>query len=439
MEKTKVNYPVQILGRIVNSPDFYYQNMHLLNGQMFAKYQKVYENVVKLIKDGKNIGFDLLMDVMPENHDEILDIMTLVDFTIPHKYALQQLIEKHRLRIINDSIFKSGMAKTSDEKAKILSECISELEDNKQRRVIFQLPEVMGDVIEHMQNKTNVGNITGFKVFDDLTGGLQPSDLIVIAASSSVGKTSLALDISRKLMDESIPQIFISMELSKTQIGIRLFCASAKASISSVSKPSFTKTIEKFRKDVENKNCYLADIANTEIQYIEGVIRNSVVNHGVKVVFVDYLQLIRNSEIKNREQEIGHIARRLKNIAKELNIPIVAISQLSRSKDNEKPTLNRLRDSGQIEEAADVVWMIWRPDNAGVETFEYYDAYKQENVSESTNDRAMHIIAKGRNYGTAEFTTAFEKRYTSFIDDNYTTGATSNHEPSEGSRNQLPF
>jgi replicative DNA helicase len=227
------------------------------------------------------------------------------------------------------------------------------------------------------------------------------------------------------------------MELSKNQIGIRLYCSTYKTRVSAFQK--YKDYIPDYIKEIREKKCYLADISNTEMRYIEGVIRNSVVNHGVKVVFIDYLQLIRNSEIKNREQEIGHIARRLKNIAKELNIPIVALSQLSRDKETEKPALNRLRDSGQIEEAADVVWMIWRPENAGVETFNYYDSVKREKVSETTTDRAMHIIAKGRNYGTAEFTTAFEKRYTSFIDDNYTTGATDHQEPDRGTSENAPF
>ena len=153
---------------------------------------------------------------------------------------------------------------------------------------------------------------------------------------------------------------------------------------------------------------HVADIANVSINNVIANIRSAKFRLGIDCVFIDYLQLIRDSKSQNREQEIGTVARGLKNLAKELNIPIVLLSQLSRPKQpgNHMPGLSRLRDSGQIEEAADMVWFVYRPESYGIEQFE----------DQHTKELAVNIIAKGRNYGTGTFYTRFLESITRFRD-----------------------
>ena len=145
---------------------------------------------------------------------------------------------------------------------------------------------------------------------------------------------------------------------------------------------------------------------NTSIDYLINNLRAYKMKYGIQVAVVDYLQLLRGDKKESREQEVGTNTRRLKNMAKELEITIIALSQLSRDRGNPKPTLNRLRDSGQIEEAADQVLFVYRPEMYGIQRFEDTDI--------STEGMAVVILAKGRNVGVCSFYLNFDKYTTEF-------------------------
>lgn len=253
------------------------------------------------------------------------------------------------------------------------------------------------------------GYPTGLSDYDSRTGGLQTSDLIIIAADTSMGKSSLAIKFA---MCAKCPVAFYSMEMTKQQIAARMLSAESGISskdiqMSRLSEPCLEQIDRSVAKVLEN-DVYFDDRSTSNIDTILSSIRALKIKYGIKGAIVDYLQILNvNMKGANKEQQMGDVARRLKNIAKELDIWIVALSQLNRDNLNPVPTLARLRDSGQIAEAADVVMLIYRPEYYGKD---YPEPFKHA----STQGTAMIDVAKGRNIGTFKFLVGFNKSTTNF-------------------------
>ncbi|MDR0754561.1 MAG: AAA family ATPase [Prevotellaceae bacterium] len=269
------------------------------------------------------------------------------------------------------------------------------------------------------KNKNADGSIisgtgTGLTKLDDFTGGLQPTDLVVIAGETSQGKTSLALTIAKNAaMLYNAKVVFYSLEMSKTQLVARLIAQEAEVN----SKSILTKSVsDDLCNHIINStwklsaaNIFFDDTVSTRIDSILNSIRLMKRKCDINLVVVDYLQLVSCSERGlNREQQVATIARALKNIAKELNICVIILSQLRRD-DNPRPSLNRLRDSGQIEEAADLILLTYRPEV-------YKREYEKPFHTYSPYGSAMIYVAKGRNTGTTQFIVSFKDKYTLFSD-----------------------
>lgn len=253
------------------------------------------------------------------------------------------------------------------------------------------------------------GSPTGLSEYDSRTGGLQTSDLVIVAADTSQGKSSLAIKFA---MSAGCPVAFYSMEMTKQQIAARMLSAESGISskdiqMSRLSEPML-KQIDRGVAKVLRNDVYFDDRSTSNIDTILSSIRALKIRYGIKGAIVDYLQILNvNMKGANKEQQMGDVARRLKNLAKELDIWVVALSQLNRDNLSPVPTLARLRDSGQIAEAADVVMLIYRP--------EYYGKdYPEPFRHASTQGTAMIDVAKGRNVGTFKFLVGFDKPTTHF-------------------------
>ena len=253
------------------------------------------------------------------------------------------------------------------------------------------------------------GSPTGLSEYDNRTGGLQTSDLIIIAADTSMGKSSLAIKFA---MNARCPVAFYSMEMTKQQIAARMLSIESGVSskdiqMSRLTEPMLERVDRGVAKVLQN-SVYFDDRSTSNIDTILASIRALKIKYGIRGVIVDYLQILNvNMKGANKEQQMGDVARRLKNIAKELDIWVVALSQLNRDNLNPVPTLARLRDSGQIAEAADVVMLIYRP--------EYYGrSYPDPFTHANTQGTAMIDVAKGRNVGTFKFLVGFNKPTTDF-------------------------
>lgn len=431
----KVNYEIQMLSRILADRNIYFNHANLLHDGLFIKHSDIFKHMISMINADKIPSADSLIREMPQKSDTILDIYADLDYTVPVELILQELHEEYRNYTLNNGCTRAAMKNTSEEKTSVLTETLLNLEKNESKQVVFHAYDVAKELIERLQTGVETGINTGFDHFDKHTGGLQPSDLVVIAARASQGKTSLALTISNNLVAREKKVLFISMELSKAQLVLRVLSSElripAKAAIRNVAAFEHAASL------LQSKGLYMADVNNVEYRNIMSLIRSSKIKHGIDVAVVDYLQLMSSSETKNREQEIGSIARSMKNLAKELDIPIVLLSQLKRPDGhNYEPRLSDLRDSGQIEEAADIVWFIYRPEFYEIDEYSYTKGGKSQ--TRTTKGRAFHDIAKGRNYGTTFFETGFETTFAKFCDTGYIPDSEAGY-TSAGSDEEQPF
>ncbi|MEY8019849.1 replicative DNA helicase [Muriicola sp. SD30] len=259
--------------------------------------------------------------------------------------------------------------------------------------------------IEEISNKDGLSGIpSGFDKVDKLTSGWQPSDLIIIAARPGMGKTALTLSMARNMaVNSNIPVAFFSLEMSSVQLITRLISSETGLS----SEKLRTGRLEKHEweqlnvkvKALETAPLFIDDTPSLSIFDLRAKARRLASQHKIKLIVLDYLQLMTaggSQKGGNREQEISTISRNLKALAKELNIPVIALSQLSRAVEtrggSKRPILSDLRESGAIEQDADIVSFIYRP--------EYYKIDEWDDEERTpTQGQAEFIVAKHRNGG----------------------------------------
>jgi replicative DNA helicase len=257
--------------------------------------------------------------------------------------------------------------------------------------------------IEEIAGREGLSGIaTGFTKLDELTSGWQPSDLIIIAARPGMGKTAFVLSMARNIaVDGQMPVALFSLEMSSVQLITRLISSETTITSEKLRKgtlePHEWLQLNKGVKDLEKAPLFIDDTPSLSIFDLRAKARRLVSQHGVKIIIIDYLQLMSAGNSSkgpgNREQEISTISRSLKALAKELSVPVIALSQLSRqveTRPSKRPLLSDLRESGAIEQDADIVSFIYRP--------EYY---KLENWDDDegtpTKGQAEFIVAKHRN------------------------------------------
>ena len=267
--------------------------------------------------------------------------------------------------------------------------------------------------IEEIANKEGLSGIpSGFTEVDKLTSGWQPSDLIIIAARPGMGKTALTLSMARNIaVEHNVPVAFFSCEMSSVQLITRLISSETGLS----SEKLRTGNLEKHEweqlnvkvKGLEKAPLFIDDTPSLSIFDLRAKARRLASQHGVKMIMIDYLQLMTAGGGKNngnREQEISTISRNLKALAKELNVPVIALSQLSRAVEtrggSKRPLLSDLRESGAIEQDADIVSFIYRP--------EYYKIDEWDDDEHTpTAGQGEFIVAKHRNGGLDEIRLKF--------------------------------
>jgi replicative DNA helicase len=254
------------------------------------------------------------------------------------------------------------------------------------------------------------GLSTGFTDLNELTAGLHPSEMVIIAARPSVGKTSFGLNIARNVAaDEREPVFFVSLEQSRIELAERLLCCQARVDSHRLRKGSLTaddmdKLIESGN-FLQNAKLFIDDSPGQGMLRIAANARRLKLRHDIKLVVIDYLQLIEPENRRDpRQEQVAQVSRRLKHLAMELKIPVVALAQVNRSSEDRqdhRPRLSDLRESGSIEQDADVVLMLHRPDR--------YEPGQHEGIIEV-------IVAKNRNGPIGEITLAYVKQYMRFED-----------------------
>jgi len=267
------------------------------------------------------------------------------------------------------------------------------------------------EIVDRLYNKKEkiTGVPTGFRVLDDITAGFQASDLIIIAGRPSMGKTSLALSIAEHAAIRAEKSIGIfSLEMSKAQLVLRMLSSQAHLDSHALRTGQLTEkdwvSLCHAADQLERAKIFIDDSGALTVQQMRGKARRLMAEHGLDLLIIDYLQLMQGrSDSESRQQEISDISRSLKALAKELNIPVVALSQLSRAVENrtdKRPVLSDLRESGAIEQDADVVMFIYRD-----------EVYNPDTEEKGIADI---LVRKHRNGPTGDRQLFFQERFAKF-------------------------
>lgn len=269
------------------------------------------------------------------------------------------------------------------------------------------------DEIEAAQGRDGkmVGVPTGFAELDELTNGLHPGQLIILAARPALGKSTLGLDFARSAaIKNGMPTIIFSLEMGRSEIAMRLLSAEASVPLQHMRKGTVHAndwtTIAQTRGRINDSPLYIDDSPNMTLVEIRAKCRRLKQRVGLKMVIIDYLQLMTSGKkVESRQQEVSEFSRALKLLAKELQVPVIAISQLNRGPEqraDKKPALSDLRESGSLEQDADMVILLHRE-----------SAYEAENPRAGEADL---IIAKHRNGPTRTITVGFHGHFSRFVD-----------------------
>ncbi len=399
-------YEKQLIARILSDRTAYSENSDILTPDLFVEYKDIFLAYAELLAQGRHPGITKITSMFPGRKQEIANITASVDYNVPVEDLVLELEEYRKDERLTEAIRAATSKGTVHEKIHILTEAITET--HRQERAQFETAyEIAKKVLEDMGSNKDPGISTGFRFLDSLMGGWQPSDLIIVAGETSQGKTSLALNTIQVAAEAGVPVAMISLEMSSKQLINRIICSGANTSIRDL-KDNYL-LMQETASALKGIPLHVADIVNNSISHVAALIRSAHIRYNTQIAVVDYLQLVQDKSRVGREQEVGHIARTLKNLAKELDITIILVSQLRRAThgNTHMPSMSRLRDSGQIEEAADVVVFVYRPEVYGIAEYEGHD----------TGGLAEVIVAKGRNYGTIRFFVNFHEETTKFTDD----------------------
>ena len=401
-------------------PEWFYKDEH----------QKIVKQIIDIAKEGSRVDLVTVVNRLKENNllDEVGGPKFIAELI--RKVASSAHIKQH-LKIIQDKWVRREIIRMSSEIQSMSYDESLDVDDilhrmNSDTLGILEFEEesvrdmayatnLLWQRIKQNENSTDITGIpTGFRQLDKFTGGWQNSDLIVIAAETSQGKTSLVLTFSMTAALSGKKGAIYSLEMSLLQLTARFAAMQSKVS----SKKILFENLNSFdlTRVEEGIYClaplpiYVDDNVNNTLESICMSIRRMKIKYGIQYAVVDYIQNIKEVQGRNEEGSLGIITKTLKNLAKELDMVIFAVSQLSRNKERPIPNINRLRGSGQIEETADVILTIYRP--------EYYNiqSYPEPWENEPTKGTAMITIAKGRNIGTGSFIANFEAYITMFTD-----------------------
>ncbi len=260
------------------------------------------------------------------------------------------------------------------------------------------------------RNGAHIEIPTGFRELDELTNGLHPGQLVLIAARPALGKSTLALDIARSAaIKAKQPTVLFSLEMSRSEIAMRLLAAETSIFLNkmrngTIDQQGWTK-ITKKQADLSESPLYIDDSPNLTLVEIRAKCRRMKQQHGLKLIVIDYLQLMSSGKrVESRQQEVSEFSRSLKLLAKELDVPVIALSQLNRGpeqRSDKKPQLSDLRESGSLEQDADIVILLHRD---------------RHTDGGDANNNAELIVAKHRNGATKTLTVLFEGAFSRFSD-----------------------
>lgn len=414
-----------VLGGLLNSQELFYSVVDRLKPQLFynSKHARLARCIIEVYKEGKVADLITVADYIhshPDvNNPEMFELAGILDCCIIGGFAehfgiVESLYSRRRYFELGSKLMEFGTnpVVSEEEIKKDINNILSEdLEKKKRVKSLCDANKKLKKrVVDNYNGTSNTMIPTGIKEIDE-KGGLQIRDFDVIAAESSIGKTSLATCMMVNAGKAGVPSMMFSMEMQSEQIAARIVAPYAKLSSSIIQYKKLDdwqmNELSQALKQTDDLPIYFDDESTVSFDSIVASIRANVKNLGVKLVVIDYLQILASTgNISNQEQFLGAVCRKLKNLAKELGICIIALSQLARNINDPKPTGNRLRASGQIRESADDVILIWRPSVYG----KGYDSWDVDNIGNT----AELIFDKARGKGTFSCIVGFDQQTTLF-------------------------
>ncbi|WP_077329778.1 replicative DNA helicase [Virgibacillus siamensis] len=395
-----------------------------------ASHQRIFDAMLKLSDRGEPI--DLVTVTTSLSNDKTLNevggvqylsdlagsVPTAANIEYYSKIVEEKSLLRRLIRTATD-IVTSGFA-TEDDVEDVLNEAeknILEVSGRKNSGAFKSIKDVLIDVYDnieqlHHHDADVTGIPTGYRDLDRITSGFQRNDLIIVAARPSVGKTAFALNIAQNVAINTDENVAIfSLEMGADQLVSRMLCAEGNIDAQRLRtgrlEPDDWGKLTMAMGSLSNAGIYIDDSPGIRVSEIRSKCRRLKQEHGLGMILIDYLQLIQGSgnSKENRQQEVSEISRSLKALARELNVPLIALSQLSRgveSRQDKRPMMSDLRESGSIEQDADIVGFLYRDD--------YYDQESEkQNIIEI-------IISKQRNGPVGNVELAFVKEYNKFVD-----------------------
>lgn len=418
-----------ILGALLIDPASVNKVLDLLNYEAFYKesHQLIFETITELSAANQPVDILTVAEALKKKAKldltggrlYLTDLANTVNSSANIEYYAKIVDSYDTLRriISTGSEMVTDAFESDAEVDDVLNEAqkkIFNLAQKNIKRDFVALPEILDTVMESINDKYDKPGINGisthFSDVDNLTGGFQKADMVIIAARPSMGKTAFALNIAANMaIKDKIPVGIFSLEMSKESLVERMLCSEAEVDSHRLKTKNMQdydwKKIARAMSRLSEAPIFIDDTSSMSTLELQAKARRLKAEHNIGLIIIDFLTMLKGSQKRpeSRFQEVSEIARSLKSIAREINVPVIVISQLSRSieqRNDQTPRMSDLRESGEIEQVADLIMFVHRDD--------YYDRTQM-------NSEAKIIVAKHRNGSTGTAELMFRKEITKFV------------------------
>lgn len=419
-----------VLGAMLMSKDAIGDVAEILKGRDFYRpsHEIIFDTILNLYSRGEPADAITVADELTKRgdlaraggHMYLHDLLATVSIASNAAYYAEIVREKAVLRRLVEAAMKISQLGYSGRGdvagiVDVAQQAIYEVAEGKASEDYQPLSALMEATLDEMEALSNNGVMsgvpTGFLDLDDLTNGLHPGQMVIIAARPGMGKSTLGLDFARAAsIKNGLCSAFFSLEMTKTEIVMRLISAEAQVPLNEIRRGNMSeenwRRIAQKTAEVSSAPLFIDDSPNQTMMEIRAKARRLKQRNDLKLVIVDYMQLMTSGKrVESRQLEVSEFSRQMKLLAKELDVPVVALSQLNRGPEqrtDKKPMLSDLRESGSLEQDADVVILLHRED-------------MYNNQSERAGEADL-IVAKHRNGQTRTVEVAFQGHYSRFVD-----------------------
>lgn len=445
MEFNRIEIEEAILGMLIEHPDMMLEANDTLKSDDFSTvmYSKLYNILIDLANNHGVFDIILIENQMRKmgiyenfgGRDKIYYLINNAPINVSlsqyieilKTYSIQKKVENACIELLKE--IKNPEKYSSKDLLDLSQKKIMDIDKDENNIGVAKISDIAKKQVQNLLSLSKAGETenrgipTDFKEYDRITGGLNKSELLILAARPAMGKTAFALNIATNLAKRGKSVLIFSLEMGNDQLFNRMLSNLSNIEMNKIKNKYLTefdiKQIAKVNEEINKYNLFISEKAGVSILDIKNISRRFKMQHDLDFIVIDYLQLINTtSKHGSREQEVSEISRALKNLARELDIPILALSQLSRSVESradKRPLLSDLRESGAIEQDADQVMFLFREEYYKQIANKNKNEEKEENENKET-EIAELIIGKHRNGETAVIHLGIEFKYQRFLD-----------------------